>query len=445
VKPVVFLGPSLELATARQVLEADYRPPVAMGDVHAAVREGARTIVIIDGLFEQVPAVWHKEILFALEQGVSVYGSSSMGALRAAELAGFGMTGSGWVFEQYRSGAIEDDDEVAVAHADAGDGYRPLSDALVNIRHGLDRARAEAGLSPECAEGMLRLARDCFYAERSWKGLFAGARSAGLPEEQVSRLSAYVALEHPNVKRDDALALLRRLADPTPLPAQGPRPWTLERTVFWHRLVDTTSRLDQREQPGDGLLRDQVRDWVRVAATEYEEIRRAALLMELLEAEAATGGRPPNAVLKEAAERFRRHRGLLSASDLERWLAANRMSQRDFWELIEKEARLESRLAAMGQRWERHLLHELRRRGALPAVLAQLAGRGQHPNGATGDGQGNPVPLEEMYRWYASRGRTTEPSLQQEAQRLGFSSTRNFVDELTAQYLYSHEAKRRSA
>ena len=50
-------------------------------------------IGVIDGYFDGVPSVWHKEILWALSQGIRVFGGASMGALRAAELDGFGMTG----------------------------------------------------------------------------------------------------------------------------------------------------------------------------------------------------------------------------------------------------------------------------------------------------------------------------------------------------------------
>ena len=46
----------------------------------------AEAIGIIDGYFERVPSVWHKEILWAMAEGIHVFGSASMGALRAAEL-----------------------------------------------------------------------------------------------------------------------------------------------------------------------------------------------------------------------------------------------------------------------------------------------------------------------------------------------------------------------
>jgi len=46
VRPIVYLGPSLPLARAQELLEADYRPPVKRGDLPAR-HDG--TIVIIDG------------------------------------------------------------------------------------------------------------------------------------------------------------------------------------------------------------------------------------------------------------------------------------------------------------------------------------------------------------------------------------------------------------
>ncbi len=98
---VVFLGPSLPLDVARTELDAVYRGPVAQGDVYRAVTavEPLESIGIIDGQFDHVPAVWHKEILWAMDWGVHVYGSASMGALRAAELHAFGMEGVGEIFE----------------------------------------------------------------------------------------------------------------------------------------------------------------------------------------------------------------------------------------------------------------------------------------------------------------------------------------------------------
>src|SRR6185437_13385815 len=103
------LGPTLPLADARAELDAVYLPPVAQGDVYRVTRLQPDAIGIVDGYFDRVPAVWHKEILWAMSCGIPVFGSASMGALRAAELAAFGMEGVGAIFEAYRDGVIEAD------------------------------------------------------------------------------------------------------------------------------------------------------------------------------------------------------------------------------------------------------------------------------------------------------------------------------------------------
>ena len=60
--------------------------PSAQGDVYRVAQERPSAIGIVDGYFEGVLSVWHKEILWAMAEGIHVFGSASMGALRAAEL-----------------------------------------------------------------------------------------------------------------------------------------------------------------------------------------------------------------------------------------------------------------------------------------------------------------------------------------------------------------------
>src|SRR3954462_9715848 len=130
-RPVVFAGPSLPRrpdAEWRLLLSrCDLRPPAGRGDVLAALAGQPCTLVLLDGYYFTVPAVTHKEILSALDAGVRVIGAASLGAQRAAELAPFGMQGVGEVYARYRAGEIDGDDEVALLHAPAEHGYRPLS------------------------------------------------------------------------------------------------------------------------------------------------------------------------------------------------------------------------------------------------------------------------------------------------------------------------------
>jgi len=186
--------------------------PVAAGDVlRLARRRGVSRIAIIDGYFERMAAVWHKELLVALARGIEVWGAASMGALRAAELAPFGMIGVGAVYRAFRHGALGADDEVAVAHLPAEYGYRAMSDALVNLRHGIATA---PGLSARTRAALIELARARFYRERSWDRLLADGRAAGLPARQLAALAAW---PKPDRKADDARLLLARLARARPI------------------------------------------------------------------------------------------------------------------------------------------------------------------------------------------------------------------------------------
>lgn len=116
VQTIYFGGPSLWGCVIEKLANESWRPPVERGDVYRCTLEHPKQIVLIDGRFNQVFSVWHKEILFALSEGVRVIGAASMGAIRAAEMWRYGMIGIGEIFEAYRSGAVEDDAWVAMAY-----------------------------------------------------------------------------------------------------------------------------------------------------------------------------------------------------------------------------------------------------------------------------------------------------------------------------------------
>ncbi|MGH9643732.1 MAG: TfuA-like protein, partial [Terriglobales bacterium] len=66
----VFVGPTLPSDQARAELDAIYLPPASEGDVYRVACRKPQAIGIIDGYFECVPAVWHKEILWSMAQGI---------------------------------------------------------------------------------------------------------------------------------------------------------------------------------------------------------------------------------------------------------------------------------------------------------------------------------------------------------------------------------------
>jgi len=233
VSAVVWLGPSCPRRLAREVLDADYRPPVRHGDVWRALAETPRprVMVILDGVFEQVPAVWHKEILEALGEGAHVLGGASMGALRAAELHPFGMVGVGRIFEAFRDGAWTDDDEVALTHGPAEAGWPNLSVPMANVRATVAAAEAAGVLTPDQAAAFVRGAKSVFHAERDWPAVEAAARREGAEADACAAFASWLPGNAVDQKRADALETLRAAAA---LLASNPAPFApdfdLERT-----------------------------------------------------------------------------------------------------------------------------------------------------------------------------------------------------------------------
>jgi hypothetical protein len=228
--PWVFVGPSLPAdEVARRLPGARVCPPIAVGELLALARarKRPRCVLILDGYFERMAAVWHKEILFALERGMAVWGAASMGALRAAELSPWGMVGVGAIYRMYARGELVADDEVAVAHLPAERGFAPISDALVNLRDGLGRAQKAGVLGRAAHARLLAAAIARPYRERSWAQLAEDGAERGVPRRTLARLAAFVAEVRPDRKRDDARLALRRLARGATTPARiaVPRTW----------------------------------------------------------------------------------------------------------------------------------------------------------------------------------------------------------------------------
>jgi hypothetical protein len=238
---VLFAGPSCAkmLGELGANPAFELRGPAAYGDVARAVLEGANAIGIVDGRFEDTRAVWHKEILFALAEGVAVAGAASMGALRATECATFGMIGIGDVFERYARGEFEDDGDVAQLHGPAELGYLALSEPLANIVATLEALHAEQHISAaECA-ALKAEARRLHYKERSYPGLFG---KADLPPDRRTVLMDWAARHAVDRKAEDAALLVDWLIA-APDQRQKAAGFVFSETSQWLALL---SELDER-------------------------------------------------------------------------------------------------------------------------------------------------------------------------------------------------------
>ncbi|WP_224365047.1 TfuA-like protein [Hyalangium versicolor] len=245
----VFAGPTLSAEEGRAELDAEFLSPAAQGDVYRAALSKPEAIGLIDGYFERVPAVWHKELLWAMAEGIHVYGSASMGALRAAELAPFGMHGVGAIFEAFRHGDLEDDDEVTVVHAPEEAGFRTLSEAMVNIRATLAGAERAGVLRTEARVTLERIAKGLYYPERSYPTVLSQAAREGIPDAELERLRGWLPHGHVNQKREDALAMLRTMREEL---ASHPGPkqvtYSLARTDAWEEACRRVGAMEASSQ-----------------------------------------------------------------------------------------------------------------------------------------------------------------------------------------------------
>lgn len=200
---IIFLGPSLSHDEAYKILDADYRPPIQRGDVTAALNYNPDIIGIIDGVFHQQPAVSHREILDALKKGVTVVGGASMGALRASELDDFGMIGVGYVYNQYKKGLIESDDDVAVAINPIT--MEQLSDSLVSMEYNFKKALDNGIISKEEFNVLIETAKSIFYPKRTYALLL---NMVQIHPAKIEVIENFLIDEGIDIKRRDAIDVI---------------------------------------------------------------------------------------------------------------------------------------------------------------------------------------------------------------------------------------------
>lgn len=378
----VFVGPSLAGAARPSSAEFVFHGPVAQGDVYRLVAKRPLAIGIIDGYFERVPAVWHKEILWALSEGVRVFGAASMGALRAAELAPFGMVGVGRVFADFAGGRLSDDDEVTIAHADPSEGYRPVSEAMVNIRATLAVAVRFGLLEPPQAAALVAHAKRQFYADRSYAALFPHVRRL-LGTLHGERFAAWLRdpSHHVDQKKLDALELLgvlRAELDARPPPLRVP--WTFQHTDAWEQVRAGFSRAQSALPERTSLASVTPLRTVPADRTLLVELAR----LRALEVRAAQrdGYHPTERDIAAAAVEFRRARGLADPACFRAFLDENGLSSADFERLMAEEACV--RRARLVPEYD--LEHELR-------SLELIAGH-ERPRSERGESPPSPRSLE---------------------------------------------------
>ena len=213
VKIIIYAGLSLSFDEAKEILDSHddveviYKRPIKRGDLGQALKENPDIIGIIDGVFHQNSSVGHKEILNVMNNGITVVGSSSMGALRASELDSLGMIGIGYVYEQYATGKVASDDDVAVMLDSKS--LEALSEPLINMEYVFTNAVNENVITNEQKDELIKIAKSTFYPKRNYSQTL---NESDLDDETKGKLIDFIRTSV-DIKKEDAKELVTYISN----------------------------------------------------------------------------------------------------------------------------------------------------------------------------------------------------------------------------------------
>jgi hypothetical protein len=213
---VVFVGPSLDPKKARTILEADYRPPAKKGDLIKLIMsldEKETVVGLIDGYFLlDYPPTPIEVYQLIVRPNTVVIGSSSIGALRAVELEKFGMIGIGKIFQLFKHGKLDADDEVAVTFSQ--DLYRLQSEAMVDIRYNLYLSLKRGFVDKETKDAIAKVAKSIYFPYRTYQNIIEETiKNYPQLENNARRFEAYILRNRKSLKERDALKLIEHIRD----------------------------------------------------------------------------------------------------------------------------------------------------------------------------------------------------------------------------------------
>lgn len=196
---------------AKHFPEAVMTPPIQRGDIWNDIKDRVQVIAIIDGKFHQNLPVSINEIMDGLRCGIAIYGSSSMGALRAAELRTQGMIGHGKIFEFIRDNPYFRDDYLGQVFEEKRERLQKKSRPYIDFYFNVEAMVSSSQISRRTGDALNTLYRNLPYPNRNWENLeqeikkdYQGNR--GMPA--VLRSAEKAAHRMGSQKRKDALDLL---------------------------------------------------------------------------------------------------------------------------------------------------------------------------------------------------------------------------------------------
>lgn len=168
-KIYLYIGPTAYNLPLDQLIPqyTEVLPPVRRGDIqHLIGLASPATIVIVDGTYHTFPAVSHVEIKNALTAGWQVWGLSSMGAIRAAEMHELGMKGYGMVYQRFIDDEDLPDDYVALVHSTESPWF-PVSEPLIHFECLLNEALRQSVITRKVHNILMHNLQNMWFGDRT--------------------------------------------------------------------------------------------------------------------------------------------------------------------------------------------------------------------------------------------------------------------------------------
>lgn len=212
-KPIVYLGPTLPRDEAVKILDADYRDPAKKGDFLMLSQDSdeKKYVGFIDGVFlHDYPPPPIEVYHLATRKNIELVGASSLGALRAVELEKFGMKGIGKIFQMYKNGIINADDEVAVTFVRGSNTLQ--SEAMIDIRFNLFLAYRKGVITNDTKKRFAKVAKRIYFPFRNYEDLInLTQKQYPAIHDELENFRAYVLQYRDSLKARDAVKLLKYL------------------------------------------------------------------------------------------------------------------------------------------------------------------------------------------------------------------------------------------
>ena len=129
-----------------------------------------------------------------------------MGALRASELDSLGMIGIGWCYDQYASGNVNSDDDVAVMLDSTT--LEPLSTPLISMDYVFKNAVKNNIISQSEKDELIKITKQTYYPKRNYAKTI---RESNLDNIKKEKLIDFIRYQE-DIKKEDAKKLLKYIS-----------------------------------------------------------------------------------------------------------------------------------------------------------------------------------------------------------------------------------------